>query len=78
MFIVLEIQKGDQVATLVSSYEDRNSAESKYHTVLSAASISSVPVHSAILMTDEGAPIKYESYAHPVPPNPDEEIEPEE
>lgn len=77
MFIVLEIQKGDQVATLVSSHEDRNSAESKYHTVLSAAAISAVPVHSAILMTDEGTPIKYESYEHTPEPEPSPEPESE-
>ena len=77
MFVVLEIQKSDSIATLVSSHETRNEAESKYHTILAAASISAIPVHSAVLMVDNGTPIKYESYSHPVEPEPEPEPEPE-
>ena len=63
-FIVMEIQAGDTVSTLVSSYGDRNAAESKYHTVLGAAAISKVPIHSAVLMTDTGKTLKAEHYEH--------------
>lgn len=68
MFIVIEIQKNQngQVATLVNSYEDRNSAEQKYHTVLSAAAVSSVPTHTAVMLMDDGYQIKHESYSHPI------------
>lgn len=64
MFIVMEIQKTDKVATLVNSYENRNDAESKYYTVLSAAAISKVPVHSAVLLTDSGKELMHNSYEH--------------
>lgn len=64
MFVVLEIQASDKVATLVNSYEDRNAAESKYHTILGAAAISTVPIHSAVLMTDTGKTLKAEHYEH--------------
>jgi hypothetical protein len=66
MFIVLEIQTSTTVATIVNSYEDRNQAESKYHQILTAAALSSVPKHSAVLMNDEGNRIKSECYIHEV------------
>lgn len=66
MYIVLEIQTSNTVATLVNSYEDRNQAESKYHQILTAAALSSVPKHSAVLMNDEGQTIKDETYIHEV------------
>ena len=64
MYIVLEIQTSTTVATIVNSYEDRNQAESKYHQILSAAALSSVPKHSAVLMSDIGETIKMDSYTH--------------
>lgn len=66
MYIVLEIQTSTTVATLVNAYEDRNQAESKYHQILTAAALSSVPKHSAVLMNDEGQTIKSETYIHEV------------
>lgn len=66
MYIVLEIQTSTTVATLVSSYENRNQAESKYHQILTAAAVSSIPKHSAVLMDDEGNRIKSECYIHEV------------
>lgn len=79
MYIVMEIQKTAEsaggVATLVSTYADKNSAESTFHTVLAAAAISAVPVHSAVLMTDEGIWLRSESYKHPAS-EPEPEPEP--
>ena len=66
MYIVLEIQTSTTVTTLVISYEDRNQAESKYHQILTAAALSSVPKHSAVLMNDVGQTIKNETYIHEV------------
>lgn len=66
MYIVIEIQTSNTVATLVNAYEDRNQAESKYHQILTAAALSSVPKHSAVLMNDEGNRIKSECYIHEV------------
>jgi hypothetical protein len=64
--IIIEIQAGDTVATLVNSYTDRAQAESKYHQVLQAAAVSSVPIHSAVMLTNEGYYVKSESYNHEV------------
>lgn len=64
MFIVIEIQKTDQIATLVTAYETRNEAEAKYHSILAAAALSSVPVHAAAMMSEEGYPIKNDVFKH--------------
>lgn len=66
MYIVLEIQTTSTVVTLINAYEDRNQAESKYHQILSAAALSNVPKHSAVLMDDVGQTIKNETYIHEV------------
>ena len=65
MYIVMEIQNTGSVATIVDQYADKNQAESKFHTVLAAASVSDVPVHSAVLMTDDGIWLRSECYKHP-------------
>lgn len=64
MFIVIEIQTSNTVATIVNSYSDRNTAEQKYHMILSAAAVSTVPKHGAVMLTDEGVRLKNECYIH--------------
>lgn len=66
MYLVIEIQKNADgtVGNIVNSYDNENVALSKYHTILSAAAVSSVPVHSAVVMTEEGYTIRNESYIH--------------
>lgn len=64
MYIVLEIQASDTIATTINSYEDRNTAESRYHQILAAAAMSTIPHHSAVLMNDVGDTIKSDSYTH--------------
>ncbi len=67
MYIVYEIQgTGDSVSTLTYDYKNKNEAESKYHSVLSDAAVSSVPIHTAILMTDKGTSLDKQYYEHPV------------
>lgn len=64
MYIVMEIQTSDKIATIVNPYEDRNTAEQKYHQILSAAAVSEVPKHGAVMLTDEGVRLKGECYIH--------------
>ena len=64
MVIVMEIQKGAEVSTIVNTYELRADAENKYHTVLAYAAVSDVPVHSAVMLTDKGERIKNETFEH--------------
>ena len=73
MFIVFEIQTNTNgaVGTLVSTFENQQAAESAYHTALSAAAVSALPVHSCALLTNEGFMMRSECYKHGVQPEPE-------
>lgn len=47
----------------------RLKAESKFYEVLSAAAISELPMHSAIMFSAEGFPIMHQCYKHAVTPS---------
>ena len=66
MYIVIELQKDAKgvVSNIVTSYENLAEAESKYYSILSAAAISNVPVHSAIIVSEEGFPVRNQCYKH--------------
>lgn len=63
-YIVIEIQKTDSVATLVTPFDNRNAAYSKYYQVLAAAAVSQIPLHSAAILTEEGRTIESKSFNH--------------
>ena len=67
-YLVIEMQKqvDGSLAHLVDAYTDRNTAEQKYHTVLSYAAVSKLPVHTAVILSEEGAVLKKEIYRHEV------------
>ena len=69
-YFVFEIQKlaDGAYAHLVHEADTRNEAESRFYQVLSAAAISNIPEHSAILFTGEGFPLMHESYKHDIVP----------
>ena len=65
MFIVLELQTtAEAVSHIFSTYASQAEAESHYHTVLAAAAVSTVPAHSALLMTADGQVLRSETYHH--------------
>lgn len=65
MYVVIELQTSNgQVAPIVNSYETLNEAYQKYYLILSAAAVSSVSVHTAIIVSDKGAIIAAESFEH--------------
>lgn len=66
MFIVVELQRNVEgiVSNIVTSHNNLAEAESKYHTVLASAAVSEIPVHSAILVSEEGFPVMYQCYKH--------------
>ncbi len=61
MFIVLEIQNS---SILVNTYNTRNEAENKYHTILAYAAVSSIEKHAAAMLTEDGEYIKSECFVH--------------
>ncbi len=78
MFIVLEMQKLDEntLAILpVNTYETLAAADNKYYTILASAAISNVWKHSAIMMNEDGSPIKFQCYTHIPDTAPEPEVE---
>ena len=67
MYIILEIQTfaNGTVAVLdPTKKETRGEAESVFHQILSYAAISSLPMHAAVLMTNEGIVLDRKAYTH--------------
>lgn len=66
MYLVIEIQKSNdgKLSHLESVRATLPEAEQKYHTVLSFAAVSSIDVHSAVMLDDTGEKIKGETYYH--------------
>lgn len=66
MYFIVEIQgfADGTFAHLVTTAATRNLAESEYHRVLSAAAVSALPMHSAIVFTGDGTPIMHQCYTH--------------
>lgn len=65
-YLVIEMQKQSDgtIAQITTAYTDRNTAEQKYHEILSFAAVSSIPIHTAVILGEEGNLIKKESYRH--------------
>ena len=65
-YIVIELQKNadGQVANIVTSHDTLAEAESAYHSILAAAAISKIPVHSAIIVSEEAFTVDHKCYKH--------------
>ena len=65
MYIVIELQTINGVcSTLTYQFETQALAEQKYYTILSAAAVSQVDVHAAVVMTNAGYVERREVYIH--------------
>lgn len=66
MYIVIELQKNAEgvVSNIVTSHNTKEEAESKYYSILAAAAVSNIPVHSAIIVSEDGFPVKNNCYKH--------------
>ena len=64
--IVTEIQKFEngQMSTPSYAFDNLNSAEAKYHTILAGAAVSTLPVHSCVMFSEEGTFMRSECYKH--------------
>lgn len=66
MYLVIEMQcNGESIANIPFSYKDRLEAESKYHALLSVAAVSTVPIHTVIMLNEEGNLLNHQYYSHP-------------
>lgn len=63
-YIVIEMQTSAQgaVGTLVTAYDSYNLAQQKYHTVLAAAAVSQLAIHSAAILSPYGELIEGKAY----------------
>lgn len=68
-YFVLEIQKSadGNVATLTTTYDDKEHAEAGFYSLLAVCALSSLPKHGAMLITENGAVLKTEIYIRPNP-----------
>ena len=76
-YLVTEIQTfaNGNISTPSYAYDNRLSAEAKYHSILAAAAVSALPTHAAIMMTSEGTPLEHAAYHHAQPePEPEPEV----
>lgn len=66
MYIVIELQTASDgsVGNFVWAYQSLAQAEAKYHTVLAAAAVSSLPVHSCVILRNDGLQMAAQSYKH--------------
>lgn len=66
MYIVVELQKNSDavVSNIVTSHDSLAEAESKYYSILASAAVSTIPVHSAIIVSEEGFPVRNQCYKH--------------
>lgn len=82
MYIVLEVQKNlDGTGAIVNpipTFDTLPEAESCWHSKLAVACISSVPIHTIILMDDDANTIRRETYLHQPKPEPEPEMSPAE
>ena len=67
-YIVLEMQTNsdETVGTVLTSYDKLDEAESKFFAVLSAAALSTLPTHTAMLLTNNGTMLRVETFSHEV------------
>lgn len=63
-FIVIEIQVGEQVGVLTYAYDTEIEALGKFHTILASASASSLPCHTAMIVSEDGALLRTECIRH--------------
>lgn len=68
-YFVVEIQKyADGTAAMLNwDFAEINQAWSQYHLVLSAAAVSQLPVHSAVIMNETGFCIENKTFEHEQP-----------
>lgn len=65
-FIVLEIQVGEQVGLLTYTFNSEVEALGKFHAILSSAAASSIPCHTAMIVTEDGTLLRTECIKHEV------------
>lgn len=55
-YLVIEIQKTSEgvISNIVTAYDDKKLAESAYFTILASAAVTTLALHTAMIIDDEG------------------------
>lgn len=66
MYIVIELQKNVDgvVGNIVTTHDTLAEAQSKYYSILASAAVSNLPVHSAIIVSEEGFAVDSKCFKH--------------
>lgn len=65
MYIVIEMQtNGGTTSTITNAYDDESLAFQKYHQILSFAAVSTIDVHTAVILNENGMTVRNESFIH--------------
>ena len=66
MFLVIEIQTNadNTIGNFVWSFNEEEDAESKWHSVLAVAAKSALPVHSCVILRNDGQQMAAQAYKH--------------
>lgn len=66
MYRVIELQTTGTATAMVDhgDFAERNAAESKLHNVAQYAAVSTVEIHSVVIINPEGERVKKEVYKH--------------
>ena len=65
-YLVIEIQTNASgaVGNFVFSFDTKDEADAKYHTLLAAASVSNIPIHSVCMISNDGLFLNSETHTH--------------
>lgn len=68
-YIIIEAQTTDGVTSVITPVvkTDFNHAEQEFHSKLSFAAVSNIPLHSVTMLNERGQIVKYEAYDHSEP-----------
>lgn len=67
MYIVIEMQTNNgTTSTITNAYDDESLAFQKYHQILSFAAVSTIDVHTAVMMNEYGMVIRNEDFNHEI------------
>ena len=70
MYIVLELQTTEeQTSSIVNAYNNEGIAHQAYYTALAAAAVSSIPIHSVVLLNEKGVVEKRDFYEREIKAN---------
>ena len=63
-YLILELQTNADgtVGTIITQKDTLNEAQSTYYSILAAAALSALPVHAAVLMTNEGITLEFKAF----------------